>query len=134
MAVGGVGAAAVTAREWLSVCRIGQSAPVCHPQSPGHVSVACDSLPAPEQCRLRRGRLGVKCDGHNRHPRSLNDAVKIWMTICSCDLWGSTMIKMRNVTIMFAMMGAITSSAHGQITININTNNNRQAISPYVYG
>jgi hypothetical protein len=44
------------------------------------------------------------------------------------------MIKMRNVTIMFAMMGAITSSAHGQITININTNNNRQAISPYIYG
>jgi hypothetical protein len=44
------------------------------------------------------------------------------------------MIKMRNVTIMFAMMGAITSSAHGQIKININTNNNRQAISPYIYG
>src|ERR1700761_2490967 len=47
---------------------------------------------------------------------------------------GDTMITMRNVIIMFAMMGAITSSAHGQITININTNNNRQAISPYIYG
>jgi Glycoside hydrolase family 44/FG-GAP-like repeat len=48
------------------------------------------------------------------------------------------MIKMRSVTIMFAMMGAITSSGQtqtpGQITININTNNNRQAISPYIYG
>src|ERR1700760_649138 len=93
-----------------------------------------ESMPAPEQCRLRRGRLGGECSGHNRDPWSLNDAAKIWMTICSCDPWGNTMIKMRNVTIMFAMMGAITSSAHGQITININTNNNRQAISPYVYG
>src|SRR6516165_7295999 len=45
------------------------------------------------------------------------------------------MIKMRNVTIMFAMMGAITSSAQTPTpTININTNNNRQAISPYIYG
>jgi hypothetical protein len=89
VAVGGAGAAAVTARDWLSVTRIGQSAPVCHPQSPGRVSVACDSLPAPEQCRLRRGRLGGECGGNNRDPWSLNDAVKIWMTICSW-IYGET--------------------------------------------
>ena len=31
------------------------------------------SLPAPGQCRLRRGRSGGKCGDHNRDPWSLAD-------------------------------------------------------------